>query len=157
MFKWESPERYLCPTPLVNKPTKRRNIRALPLMSDTEISRFIQTRCVCVCVLQSTLQKASKSQCSTRNSQRAQKLSTHFIQCARPSKPGMSKVPEATTCQQASHSLGVLDVRLSSFNHCNLRKLMISMERSCRILAIASPRALHGADHEGSSETFRSQ
>ena len=37
--------------------------------------------CVCVCVLQSKLQKASKSQCSTRNSQRAQKLSTHFSQC----------------------------------------------------------------------------
>ena len=36
---------------------------------------------VCVCVLQSELQKASKSQCSTRNSQRAQKLSTHFSQC----------------------------------------------------------------------------
>ena len=38
--------------------------------------------CVCVCVLQSKLQKASKSQCSTRNSQRAQKLSTHFSQCS---------------------------------------------------------------------------
>ena len=36
---------------------------------------------VCVCVLQSELQKASKSQCSTRNSQRAQKLCPLAIVC----------------------------------------------------------------------------